>query len=352
MHSRCGTYFSGSLVLIFALSYGLIKVPYAAWEERFLDAILGYEYYMAKKYNDLKRDSLLELELQYSVLEALEEKVTHTQQKVDDRRQAITIMHTSIPISISKHLKTVSKSNTDYLKSKHLSKPLINYQTLVSFNSELKAAIWDFEMCDHLAEKNLIDIYYYKRIQDCIRNGDRFVEDKFTQFKNREFIFRMFPGFEFKWFKYLHYPWSVCKFAMLTTLSVLVFIGEMHLYFQYKPVANFLVHILYWNGGARTYVLLFCVSIYFGYMVIVSCYSIFSIKIFGFYGFYIKKTDPLTFLTFVFYMSKLTYPLCYTTLYIFLGNSELIERTSFYGVACGSNFIEYWQPQSCADIWI
>lgn len=120
------------------------------------------------------------------------------------------------------------------------------------------------------------------------------------------------------------------KFAVLIALSLMVFLGELHMYFQYKPVSEFLGSLLFHKNESYVFSVYFFVDIVFGYMAFVSCYSLFSIKIFGFYGFYPRQTDPITFLTFVYYMSKLTYPLCYTTLYILLGNTEAITRTSFY----------------------
>ena len=110
----------------------------------------------------------------------------------------------------------------------------------------------------------------------------------------------------------------------------MVFVGQVHMYLQYRSVSRLVEGLLYYRKGSEELRVYFYVSVLIGYMVWVSCYSIFSIKIIGFYGFYKHKTDPVTFLTFVMYMSKLTYPLCYTTLYIMLGNTDRIESTSFY----------------------
>lgn len=110
----------------------------------------------------------------------------------------------------------------------------------------------------------------------------------------------------------------------------MVFLGQLHMFFQYKPVSNFLEGLLFTQTESYVYSVYFFVDVFFGYMTFISCYSLFSIKISGFYGFYSRQTDPITFLTFVYYMSKLTYPLCYTTLNILLGNTEAITRTSFH----------------------
>ena len=223
---------------------------------------------------------------------------------------------------------------------------------MVEFRAEFRDALWDYEMCEHLNDRNLIDMYYYKRIKECINSGHKkFLPDKFSLFKDKSLLFRVIPGAECFWFKYLHLIWSLLLFGVFISLSVSVFFGELHMFLQIKAVSNVLQTILYSDGHPQIYTLLIFVSIFFGYMIIVSCYSLFSIQVFGFYGFYYKKTDPLTFLTFIFYMSKLTYPLCYTTLYILLGNSSNLELTAFYQVD-RFHHLEYRKPERGPSSWL
>jgi len=320
----------GMIVLICALSYGLIRVPMQAWENRDLKIILGYHYFMTKAHHEAKKESIYSLEVQYSILTELKNKVEKVITADDPRPQVLEKMQESIPISILKHLEMNLGLNKDYMRSKYLKKQFVTMQDLVDFNYYLKSAIWDYEMCDHLYDKNLINVYYYSRIQECIEQGDKFVEDKFTPFKQRELLFKIIPGFEYSWYRRWQKLFAFVMLIVLTGLSALVFLGELHMYFQFAFVANCLDSILYFGGTYQLYVIFFFVLIFFGYMIYVSCYSIFSIKIFGFYGFYPHKTDPLTYLTFVYHMSKLTYPLCYTTLYILLGRSHHLEDTGFY----------------------
>lgn len=125
------------------------------------------------------------------------------------------------------------------------------------------------------------------------------------------------------------------KTILFIVLSGVVLLGELHMLIQYQPVSDLFLRVLYHNGQTQVFTLYFIIIVFFGYMTFVCSYTIFSIKVFGFYGFYERKTDPVTFLTFVFYFAKLTYPLCYTTLYILLGskNSNNLKRTAFYTVA-------------------
>jgi hypothetical protein len=51
-----------------ALSYGLIRVPQKAWQNRNLSLMLGFLYFKIKKLQDKRKDSMYELETQYAVL--------------------------------------------------------------------------------------------------------------------------------------------------------------------------------------------------------------------------------------------------------------------------------------------
>ncbi len=239
----------------------------------------------------------------------------------------------TIPKQIEERIKRVNKFNDTGVRSKYLKETVLTERLLVEFNGELRSAISNYEMTDHLCDQNTIDVFYYQRVQHCLEKEDKFTPDRYTQFKDREFLFRLFPGFEYYWYKYCQLVWSLFKFVLLVGVSAAVFMGQFHMFFQFKVMAEFINSLLYSDTQSQVYSVLFFVDIYFGYMIIVSCFSLFSIKILGFYGFYHKKTDQLTFLNFIFYMSKLTYPLCYTTLFTLLGNSPNLARTAFYKVA-------------------
>lgn len=267
--------------------------------------------------------------------------ISSTQNQIPD---LIRRLFSTIPKPAEERIKRVNKYNETGVRSKYLKVTVLSERLLVEFNRELRSAISNYEMTDHLCDQNTIDVLYYQRVQHCLEKDKKFISDRFTQFKDREFLFRLFPGFEYQWYKYCQLIWSLFKFVLLVGLSAAVFMGQFHMFFQFKVVADFIQTLLYSDGQSRVYSVLFFVDVYFGYMIIVSCFSLFSIKILGFYGFYHKKTDQLTFLNFVFYMSKLTYPLCYTTLFTLLGNSPNLEKTAFYKVEY-SKHLEYRQPE-------
>ena len=58
---------SGTLILLTALSYGLIRMPKRAWERRDLDVISGYCYFHIKEYQENLNEKYYNLESQYGV---------------------------------------------------------------------------------------------------------------------------------------------------------------------------------------------------------------------------------------------------------------------------------------------
>lgn len=103
-------------------------------------------------------------------------------------------MENSIPAIVARKLDSFGHMNPEYSKSKYVQKPLIEEEDLVEFNYYLKSSLWDFEMCDHLYEKTLISTYYFRQVQRCLQEEKRFVDDRFTRFKNKKLLFRLFRG--------------------------------------------------------------------------------------------------------------------------------------------------------------
>ena len=315
-----------------ALSYGLIKVPKRQWEQRTLAIMLGYRYYLTKIYEENRRDAILVLTDLYGVLAKLKEKVANTSMVTDERTGALETIFKQIPKESLPGLKEAHENGVsrtqDY--SRFLNKPMVTMPLIVEFNALFQGALNDLIMAEHLRRENLVDVYYFRRIQDCIGNGDSFVPDRFTEFKSKSLLFRVFQGSEYSYYKSDHFQWSLVKLILLVALSTLVFLGQIQIYFNKPIVSSAISGMLEMRDTFKYASVLLLVSGFFGYMVYVSCYSLFSIKIQGYYGFYPGRTDPTTLLTFVFYLSKLTYPLCYTTLFILLGESSHIKQTSFY----------------------
>lgn len=81
------------------------------------------------------------------------------------------------------------------MESKYIKNPIVTMPILADFNYYLKQAIWEYEMSNHVHEHNLIDVYYFRNIKTCIDEDYKYTDSKFDAFKDKWFIFKLFPGF-------------------------------------------------------------------------------------------------------------------------------------------------------------
>lgn len=308
--------------------------------------IFGFHCFHIKQYQVDQRDALIDLATEYSV-NKIHQTLEHIRLKVKEQPEneiqlaALELIEKTIPVTIASEVKRGWKSNSEAKRSKFLKKPIITLDTIIEFNGYMQASIHQYEMAEHIYDTNMMEAYYYQTAMDCINQGRNMPPLKFEKFRTKELFFRMFPRFELPYYRYLHFPKSLLIVIIFATLSGVVILAELHLFFKYKAVSTFITDTIFYQGQTQVYMLYLIVGTFFGYMIFISIYSIFSMKIWGFYGFYVRKTDPVTFLSFAYYMAKLTYPLCYTVLYATLGESSLLRMTSFYMVvSCYSRVLE------------
>lgn len=114
-------------------------------------------------------------------------------------------------------------------------------------------------------------------------------------------------------------------------------------------MAKIIANVVYVDGSVQFLALFLIMGVFFTYTAVVASYSIFSLKIGGSSGFYVRQTDPVTFLNYAYYQAKLTYPLCYTTLTILVSEKAILRRTAFYMVRFEPNPTEYWKLGSSSD---
>ena len=124
----------------------------------------------------------------------LKERVERHRNAMDKRIEYLNMMEATIPPKIAKNLEITARLNPEYMKSKFVQKPLITQEMIVDFNYYLRNALWEYEMCDHLYDKTLINTYYFRQVLRCIQQERRFIEDRFTRFKARKLVFRIFKG--------------------------------------------------------------------------------------------------------------------------------------------------------------
>lgn len=263
------------------------------------------------------------------------EDLTEEQKKVLD---ALKIMEGNAPFWVKDQLDKIGARGTiESRESKYSKLETINLDHVAAFNYEYMYAIQDFEMADHLYDTNMICAYYYQNIMKSVLEHTNLVETEFNVLMNKETVFRVLPDFEYTWYKYIHFPWSLAKLVFFILMSGLIFLGQVYMFSKLNIFADVLNLVFASQGNTRVYSLFLTVFLFFGYMITVSVYSLFSVKIPGYFGFYRGKTDPITYLSFVYYLSKLVYPLCFNTLNIVCGGKEATFRqTSFYSV-CSCN---------------
>lgn len=125
----------------------------------------------------------------------------HLKQKAEDQpdndllTSAIEVIQKTIPLTAEREVTRGWKSNSEAKRSKFLKKPNLMLDTIVDFNAYLQAAIQQYEMAEHIYEKNMIEAYYYQTAMECIRENRGMPSMKLEEFRTKEFIFRVFPRF-------------------------------------------------------------------------------------------------------------------------------------------------------------
>lgn len=177
-----------------------MRIPKKVWETRDIRLIFGFHCFHVKQYQVDQRDAGLDLGTQYSVarpnqiLEHLRLRVKE-QPNNDALLDALDIIQRTIPLTAEAEVKRGWKSNSEAKKSKFLKKPEITLDAIVDFNGHIQAAIHQYEMAEHIYEKNMIEAYYYQTVMDCIVQDRGMPPLKLEQFRTKELLFRLFPSF-------------------------------------------------------------------------------------------------------------------------------------------------------------
>lgn len=180
-----------------ALSYGLVRVPKKVWENRDIRLIFGFHCFHIKAYQSNLRDASIALGDQYAILQLIKAKVwalAADGPTVCELREAIEEIEEGLPKTADSYLKGW-KRNQEAKKSKFLKPPTVTLELLASFNYYLQAAVHEFEMAEHIHEKNIVEAYYYRAILDSLEKENPLPDFKLAQFHSKEMIFKLFPGF-------------------------------------------------------------------------------------------------------------------------------------------------------------
>ncbi len=131
------------------------------------------------------------------ILQHLKKKVDDAGKFRDERLQHLNKIEANVPYWALDELDKAIRSNEEYLKNKFTKsdESEITLQLIASFNYYLSAAIHNYELADHLYETNMIDVHYFSNIQFSITQKNALEDNRFTKFKDRGIIFKIFPGF-------------------------------------------------------------------------------------------------------------------------------------------------------------
>lgn len=110
---------------------------------------------------------------------------------------ALDYIESTIPEDIRAELSKTVRNSYEVEKSKYYKKEnsKINLDSLVAFNYDLQTALQQYEMSDHLYVRNMVCAHYYTNINKSLLENDRVGHNDFTQYHDKEMIFRLNPGF-------------------------------------------------------------------------------------------------------------------------------------------------------------
>lgn len=131
-------------------------------------------------------------------MKQLEKKINEDNDSLfDEKKGAIEILDQTLPFQVAKSIPKTVRSNSEWKTSKYPKVKKVTLNTIAEFNYDFKWTIHDYEMADHLYDSNMIDAHYYTNIKKAISsdNPEPLKKNDFYRFKDRELIFKLFPGF-------------------------------------------------------------------------------------------------------------------------------------------------------------
>lgn len=108
---------------------------------------------------------------------------------------ALEIIENTIPTTVQSEVKRGWKINAEAKRAKILKYPKVAMPDIVNFNAYMQAAIYNFEMAEHIYEKNMIEAYYYQSVMEAVSKTRETPITKFDKYRSKEIIFRIFPKF-------------------------------------------------------------------------------------------------------------------------------------------------------------
>ena len=324
----------GLFLIMVLLGYGLMVIPRQLWNKGNLEGYLRYYQFMATELEESKVEARYTLEQTTKLICAAEKTVTIS----DPLVPYIEFMLAKVP----EYILSQQRSQRPH-ENKEVQETLgeITEKRLAILHAQLKKALTEYSRTQARWSSFLMKVF---RHEDIVVNHDN------PGYKIVSYLWKSPQGrlqrkrevLEWVWFTRIRpVLYRICA-LISAVLSLFVVLGEITLFIS-TPVGVFPLMFEKDHGNFGTQVL--C-SIPLLYVLASAYYSLFSLRMPGFYGIYGQnQTDPSNLLWCAAFLCKLTSPLCFNFLLFIKVNgtafSQVMGIIDFVPVF-GESFSEFF----------
>lgn len=326
-----------SLYLAFfsSLTYGMWKIPVSYFRERNLEFKLEKKLGLFEKYSrkyEYQKEKLRQLAIAFDFIQ---KKYSFERKKIKKIRK--------IMLDIGKP-KSVPKEEAEGFVSKIFGKTKTAQEIFVSFNKKLKNSYYMFQFIRSLYFDTALNIMHYDYLIDMksdkplaqkkLIGSDSFASSslileslvdpgvskvmKYSTIYNRAHIFKIWPKFEFFYYRHLHKLGSIFFSLFLALMSFLVFALQM--ISASTKISSFEIVSMIMKEIGNDILETACISLLMVFMTSCVYFFLFKYNMFFYLGVKLEKksTLPLLVSTSSFF-TYFTFPLCMNTYFIFIG---------------------------------
>ncbi|WLF78768.1 hypothetical protein PVL30_002511 [Lodderomyces elongisporus] len=314
------------------MGHGLTNIPRNKWIQGSVISNLNHNYLRVPKLVDELEDT--KISFREDVLKVIVLKQNYTSSSEEDFqfRDWIIKLYDSIPGDIKEHVeKQYLHDNTT------IDRDQLTEQYMTKLNASFKMNL--HRLIGYQSEFNRL-------VSKIIR-----LEDVLNAVSTRELRFRVdnyrvlwSPKFNFIYWTYIQ-PWANRIWSIvLATISLIILQSE---FFHSTKLS--LLNVLIYTTGMNKYPLLQFVvsSCIFSYMLFAALNSLTQLKIFNMYHLIPRNSDPVSACWYVMYIARLTIPLSYNFITLFVSRESIFE--TWYGESVHLtglfNLLNNWIPR-------
>ncbi|CAD1812712.1 LMBR1-like membrane family protein [Candida parapsilosis] len=322
-----------SLILAtWLMGHGLISIPRNKWVQGSVVNDLNHHYLKLPKLVDDLED--VRISFREDVLKVIVLKQNYTSESIEDfkYRDWILNLYDSIPGEIREQVEKQYLHDTTTIDRDQL-----NDQFMTSLNSSFSSNL--NRLIGYQSEFN-------RMISKILR-----LEDVLTAVSSRELIFRVdnhrvlwSPKFNFIYWYYLRPISNKIAAAVLGVASLVILQSE---FFHSTKIS--LMNVFVYSTDIHNHSFLqFAIScIVFSYMLFAALHSLTQLKIFNMYHLVPRNSDPVSACWYAMYIARLTIPLSYNFITLFVSRDSIFEK--WYGQSVHLtglfNLLNNWIPR-------